>query len=222
MKTRLSRETIALRAAKEIPDGGVVNLGGGIPTLCANFVPEGRKVIYHTESGVLGLGPIAYDEKDIDPYLMAANGSPFITPPGMCLLNHSDSFGLIRSGRIDITILGALQVSEKGDLANWTSDPKGEIGGVGGGMDMAFGCKKVIVAMEHLTPKGELKILNKCSYSLTCPDCVNLIVTDVAVIRVIEAGLLLEEIAPGWTKEEVQAITEPKLIISDNLVEINF
>lgn len=221
MKARLSREVIALRAAKEFPDGAAVNLGGGIPTLCANFVPEGRTVLFHTESGALGFGPVAPSEQDEDPYLIAANGLPFMPLPGMCFLHHADSFAIIRGGYIDITVLGALQVSEKGDLANWTTGLQSGIGGVGGGMDLAFGCKRIIVAMEHTTSSGELKILKECTYPLTCPRCVNLIVTDVAVMQVTDAGLVLKEVAPGWTAEEVQALTEPRLIISDNLTEMH-
>lgn len=220
MKKRLERQTIALRAAKELQDGAVVNLGGGIPTLCANFVPEGRTVIFHTESGALGFGPIAPSEKEEDPYLMAADGSPFVPLLGMCFLHHADSFALIRGGHIDTTVLGALQVSEKGDLANWTAIPDGEIGGVGGAMDLAFGCQRVLVAMRHTTARGEMKILRECRYPVTAPRCVDMIVTDIAVMRVTAAGLVLEEVAPTWTAAEVQALTEPRLIIAEDLCEM--
>jgi 3-oxoacid CoA-transferase B subunit len=219
MKPRLDRETIALRVAKEFHDGAVVNLGGGIPTLAANFVPEGRTVIFHTENGALGFGGVPSDEQDQNPYFMGANGLPFTPLPGMCFFHHADSFGMIRGGHIDITVLGALQVSEKGDLANWTFPERG-IGNIGGAMDLAIGCKRVIVAMEHVTPKGQLKILKECSYPLTAARCVGLIVTDIAVIQVTPEGLVLKEVAPGWTAKEVQAFTEPELIISHELKEI--
>ena len=219
MKERLSREVIALRAAREFPDGAVVNLGGGIPSLAANFVPEGRRVIFHAENGVLGFGPIPSSESEEKDHMMGANGAPFMSLPGMCFFHHADSFGMIRGGHIDITVLGALQVSEKGDLANWTF-PKRGLGNIGGGMDLAFGCRKVIATMQHTSSEGEPKILKKCTYPLTAPRCVSLVVTDIAVIEVSEAGLVLKEVAPGWTEGDVQALTEPKLIIDKNMKEI--
>ena len=219
MKPRLDRETIALRVAREFYDGAVVNLGGGIPTLAANFVPEGRTVIFHTENGALGFGGVPSDERDENPYLMGANGLPFTPLPGMCFFHHADSFGMIRGGHIDITVLGALQVSEKGDLANWTFPERG-IGNIGGAMDLAIGCNSVIAAMEHTTPKGQLKILRECNYPLTAARCVDLIVTDIAVMQVMPEGLVLKEVAPGWTAKEVQVLTEPELIISHDLKEI--
>jgi 3-oxoacid CoA-transferase subunit B len=219
MRERLSREVIALRAAKEFFDGAVVNLGGGVPTLAANFVPEGRTVIFHTENGALGFGPVPSGESEAQPHWMGANGLPFLPLPGMCFFHHADSFAMIRGGHIDITVLGALQVSEKGDLANWTFPERG-VGNIGGAMDLAFCCKRVIVAMEHTTPKGELKILKECIYPITAPRCVSLIVTDVAVITVSKAGLVLEEVAPGWTAEEVQALTGPKLLVARGMKEM--
>jgi len=219
MKERLDRQTIALRVAKEFPDGAVVNLGGGIPTLAANFVPEGRTVIFHAENGALGFGGIPGAKEDEIPYYLGANGLPFTALPGMCFFHHADSFAMIRGGHIDITVLGALQVSERGDLANWTFPERG-IGNIGGAMDLAAGCNKVIVAMEHTTPKGQMKILKVCSYPLTASRCVDLIITDISVIRVAPKGLVLQETAPGWTAEEVQALTEPELIISQDLKEI--
>ena len=219
MKERLDRQTIALRVAQEFKDGDVVNLGGGIPALAANFVPEGRTVILHAENGVLGFGGIPSTREEELPYFLGANGIPFLSQPGMSFFHHADSFAMIRGGHIDITVLGALQVSEKGDLANWTF-PKSGIGNIGGAMDLAAGCNRVIVAMEHTTPKGIIKILKECSYPLTAARCVDLVVTDIAVIRVTEKGLVLLETAPGWTSEEVQALTEPELTVSNNLKEI--
>jgi len=218
MKARLDRQTIALRVAKEFCDGAVVNLGGGIPALAANFVPESRTVVFHAEKGVLGFGCVPPTEEQ-SPYQLGANGVPFMALPGMSFFHHADSFAMIRGGHIDVTVLGALQVSEKGDLANWTFPERG-IGNIGGAMDLAAGCRRVIVAMEHVTPKGRLKILKECSYPLTAARCVNLIVTDIAVIRIAPEGLVLEETAPGWTAEDVQACTEPKLIVSPDLKEI--
>lgn len=219
MKERLDRQTIALRVAKEFPDGSVVNLGAGIPGLAANFVPEGKHVIFHSENGVLGFGGVPEDTADEKPYYLGANGLPFSALPGICFFHHADSFAMIRGGHIDITVLGALQVSEKGDLANWTFPERG-IGNIGGAMDLASGCARVIIAMEHVTPKGQLKILKECSYPLTAARCVDLIVTDIAVLQVTPDGLLLKETAPGWTAEEVQAYTEPKLQLASDLREI--
>jgi 3-oxoacid CoA-transferase subunit B len=219
MKERLDRQTIALRVAKEFPDGAIVNLGAGIPTLAANFVPEDRTVIFHAENGVLGFGGVPSNPEDERSYYLGANGLPFSALPGMCFFHHADSFAMIRGGHIDITVLGALQVSEKGDLANWTFPERG-VGNIGGAMDLASGCTQMIIAMEHVTPKGKMKILKECSYPLTAARCVNTIVTDIAVIRVTPEGLLLTETAPGWTADEVQSCTEPKLILSPDLKEI--
>jgi 3-oxoacid CoA-transferase subunit B len=218
MKERLDRQTIALRVAREFEDGAVVNLGGGIPALAANFVPEGRNVTFHAENGVLGFGGVPTEDEQ-KPYYLGANGMPFSPLPGMSFFNHADSFAMIRGGHIDASVLGALQVSEKGDLANWTFPERG-IGNIGGAMDLAAGCARIIVAMEHTTPKGQLKILKKCSYPLTAAHCVKLIVTDIAVIHVTPEGLVLSETAPGWTVEEVQARTEPKMLISPDLKDI--
>lgn len=221
MKERLSRETIAMRIAKELFDGAVVNLGIGIPTLVSSFVPEGIQVIYHTENGALGFGSVVtaeeFEEKaDID---LVNAGGQFVTPlPGMCFVHHADSFLIVRGGHVDITVLGALEISEKGDLANWMFPGRG-VGNIGGGMDLAFNAKRVICATEHTTKNGKPKIVKQCSVPLTAPECVDLIVTDIAVIEVTRQGLVLKEIAPGWTAEEVQALTEPKLIISPDLKE---
>lgn len=222
MKERLSREVIAMRVAKELFDGAVANLGIGIPTLVSSFIPEGIQVIYHTENGALGFGPVVtadeFEEKaDID--LVNASGQ-YVTPrPGMCFFHHADSFLMIRGGHIDITVLGVIQVSEKGDLANWMFPGRG-VGNIGGGMDLAFNAKRVICATEHTTKDGKPKIVKQCSVPLTAPQCVDLIVTDVAVIEVTDEGLLLREVAPGWTVEDVQALTEPELIIASDLKEI--
>lgn len=224
MKQRLSRELMAMRIAKELFDGAVVNLGIGIPTLVSSFIPEGIEVVYHTENGALGFGPVVTaeefeDKADID--LVNASGQ-YVTPrPGMCFFHHADSFLMIRGGHIDITVLGVIEVSERGDLANWMFPGRG-VGNIGGGMDLAFNAKRVICATEHTTKDGKPKIVKQCSVPLTAPQCVNLIVTDIVVIEVTKEGLLLKEIAPGWTVEEVQAVTEPKLTVAEDLREISF
>lgn len=219
MKRRLDRQTVAMRVAKEFQDGDVVNLGIGIPTLASNFIPEGRQVIFHTENGALGFGPIAPEgEEDID--LINAGGQFVTRLPGICFFHHADSFAMIRGGHIDITVLGGLQVSEKGDLANWMSPERG-VGNIGGAMDLAVGAKKVIVAMDHTARDSQPKIVRECSYPLTAKCCVDLIVSDLAVIEVIPRGLVLKEIAPGWTVDEVQAVTEPQLLLAEDLKEMD-
>lgn len=219
MKERLSREVMAMRAAKELFDGAIVNLGIGIPTLVSSFVPEGIDVIYHTENGMLGFGPVVtaadFEQKaDID---LVNAGGQYVTPlPGMCFFHHADSFLMIRGGYIDITMLGVIEVSEKGDLANWMFPARG-VGNIGGGMDLAFCAKRVICLTEHTTKDGKPKLVKKCSVPLTAPECVDLVITDIAVIEVNKQGMVLKETAPDWTAEEVQAITEPTLVISPDL-----
>jgi 3-oxoacid CoA-transferase B subunit len=221
MKGRLDRETIALRAAKELQDGWVVNLGVGIPTLAPKYIPEGKTVIFHTENGALGFGPpLSEGESGHKDYNLINAGAQFITPrPGMSFFDHATSFGMIRGGHLDVTILGAFQVSKRGDLANWTS-PERTVQIIGGSMDLAAGAKRVIVTMEHTTKDDKPKILNRCTYPLTCKECVNLIVTDIAVIEVTKEGLLLKEVAPDWTAAEVQALTEAELFVTSDLKEI--
>ena len=217
-KFRLDRETIAMRVAKELRDGDVVNLGIGIPSLCSQFVPEGRDVLYHSESGVLNFGPMAAEgEEDVD--LTNASGHFLAWHPGMSFFHSADAFAMIRGGHIDVTVLGALQVSAKGDLANWMLPERG-VGNVGGAMDLAAGAKRVIVAMEHTDRAGNPKVVQECTYPLTGKACVHLIVTDIAVMEVTPAGLLLRETAPGWSPEEVQAQTDAALIVSPALTEI--
>jgi len=224
METRLTRELMALRIAQELFDGAVVNLGIGIPTLVSSYIPEGMTIIFHTQNGALGFGPVVtadeLEEKaDID--LINAGGQYVAPLPGMCFFHHADSFGMIRGGHVDITVLGALQVSEKGDLANWMFPERG-VGNIGGGMDLAVGVKKVIAATEHVTKKGEFKIVKECNFPLTGKECVDLVVTDIAVIEITAKGLLLREVAPGWTPEDVQKLTEPRLNIAPDIKEIQF
>ena len=215
---RLDREVIAMRVARELRDGDIVNLGIGIPTLCSQFVPEGRSITYHSESGVLNYGPMAEPgEEDID--LINAGGQFLAPSPGMSFFNSAEAFAMIRGGHVDVAILGALQVSEEGDLANWMLPDRG-IGNVGGAMDLAAGVDRIIVAMEHTDRNGKPKVVTECTYPLTGKRCVSLIVTDIAVIEVTPDGLVLKEVAPGWTADDVQGETEPGLIVSTDLKDM--
>ncbi len=219
VKPRLDREIIAMRVARELQDGDVVNLGIGIPTLCSQFVPEGRTVIYHSESGVLGYGPMAAPgEEDID--LINAGGQFLAPNPGMSFFNSAEAFAMIRGGHIDVAVLGAFQVAQNGDLANWMLPQRG-VGNVGGAMDLAAGAKRIIVAMEHTDRNDNPKIVNQCSFPLTGKGCVSMIVTDIAVIAVAKNELTLLEVAPEWEAKDVQTLTEPTLKISPKLSEID-
>ena len=218
IKERLEREVIAMRVAKELENGSYVNLGIGIPTLVSNFLPPDLTVFYHSESGVLNCGPLADEgEEDVD---VINAGGQFLKPvPGMSFFSSAHAFAMIRGGHVDATVLGALQVSETGDLANWMLPQRG-VGNIGGAMDLCAGAKRVIVAMEHTDSQGHSKVVERCTYPLTGKGCVSLIVTDVAVMSVTEAGLLLRELAPGWTAEDVQEITAARLLLADDLKEI--
>lgn len=206
---RLSRADIAKRAATMLPHGAVVNLGIGIPSLCADFVPEGVYLRYQAENGVLGYGELLPPEEG-DPDLIDASGQFTKMTPGMAFFDSADSFAMIRGGHIDATVLGAMQVSERGDLANWMLPSRG-IGSIGGGMDLAANTKRVIVAMEHTTRNNAPKILKECDFPLTAQQCVTDIVTDIAVISVTKQGLVLQETAPGWNAADVQALTAASL-----------
>jgi len=217
-KVRLDRQTIALRVAKEFQDGDVVNLGLGLPGLASNFVPAGREVLFHAEIGVLGYGEIT-DLGEGDLELVNASGQTVREQPGMCCFDHAEAFVMIRGGHVDISVMGAFQVSEDGDLANYMV-PERQIGVIGGAMDLAYGAKKLIVAMNHTTKDGKPRIVKRCTYPLTALRSVDLIVTDIAVIEVTDHGLVLKEVAPGWTPEEVQDLTEPTLIIAPDCQEM--
>jgi len=219
----ISRELIALRVARELEDGTCVNLGIGIPTLVSNWI-EGRDIILQSENGMLNTGPLAA-EGNLDQDLINASCQPVTELPGACYFSSGESFAMIRGGYMDAAVLGALQVSEKGDLAGWSNPARGlpeSVGNIGGSMDLAVGARRVIVAMSHITNTGEPKIVKKCSYPLTAEGVVKLIVTDLAVISVTPKGLVLEEVAPGLTAEDIQSVTEPKLIIPPDLTEIQF
>lgn len=217
----LSRELMALRVANELEDGSYVNLGIGIPTLVSDWI-EGRDIVLQSEIGMLYTGPLATKE-GVDQDLINASCQPVTELPGAAYVSASDSFAMIRGGLMDTAVLGAFQVSEKGDLAGWNTPERGfpeSIGNIGGSMDLAVGAKKVIVAMTHTTNEGEPKIVKELTYPATARSVVNLIVTDLAFIEVTPKGLLLKEVAPGLTAEDVQSVTEPKLIISPDLKEM--
>ena len=205
---------IAARVAKELKDGDVVNLGIGIPTLVPNYLPEGVNVILHAELGCVGAGPKP-DEDNIDPYVVDAGGNPASCIVGGAFIDSATSFCIIRGGHVDATVLGCLECDEEGNLANWIIPGK-RCPGMGGAMDLVSGAKKVIVAMEH-TAKGNHKILKKCRLPLTAMKCVNMIITEMAVMHVTENGLVLTEINPEFTVEEVQAATEATLTVSPDL-----
>jgi 3-oxoacid CoA-transferase B subunit len=209
-KPRLTREQIAQRAALELPDGAYVNLGWGIPNLMSDYLPKDITVYFHSENGILGMGRRAKPgEEDFD--LVDAMKVPVTLIPGGSFFHQADAHLMTRGGHLDVAVLGGFQVSEKGDLANWKIPGSKGSGGIGGAMDIASGAKKLIVCMEHNTKEGTAKIVKKCNYPLTGLECVDTIVTDLAVIDVTKEGLLLREVAPGWSADEVQALTEAKL-----------
>jgi len=218
MKSGLTRELICLRVAKEFHNGDYVNLGIGLPTLVSNFIPEDLDITLHCENGMLGYGRIAQGD-EIDQELVNAGSQPVTLKPGASFFDSATGFAMIRGGHVNVTVLGAFEVSEKGDLANWMRLEKG-VGSVGGSMDLICGSKKVIVAMEHTTREGHPRIVKKCSQPLTGLTCVDLIVTDLAVIEVTSRGLVLKEVAPGLTVDDVQKLTEPILLISPDLKEM--
>jgi 3-oxoacid CoA-transferase B subunit len=209
-RPRLTREQIAQRAALELPDGAFVNLGWGIPNLIAAYVPPDITVYFHSENGILGMGPrTAPGEEDFD--LVDAMKVPVTVRPGAAFFSQVDAHVMTRGGHLDICILGGLQVSEKGDLANWRVPGAKGAGGIGGAMDISVGAQRLIVTMEHNAKDGSPKILKTCGYPLTAVQCVNTIITDLAAIDVRPDGLLLRETAPGFSPEEVQEHTEPRL-----------
>jgi 3-oxoacid CoA-transferase subunit B len=216
----LPREIIALRVSREIEDGSYVNLGIGIPTIVSNWL-EGRDVILQSEIGMLKTGSIAEGE-DIDQDLINASCQPVLEMPGTAYFDMVESFAMIRGGHVDVTVMGAFQVTADGSFASWFNPSRGlsGVGNIGGSMDLAVGAKKLYIAMEHTTNRGEPKVVRDLTYPATAKHRVNKIFTDLAVMEVTPEGLLLKEIYPGLTPEELQSVTEPKLIISPDLRDI--
>ncbi len=212
-KSRLTTEQMAKRAGLELEDGNFVNLGIGLPLLVSNYIPQRRMVYFHCENGILGAGPHAKaGRRDID--LSNAGDEDITEIPGASFFDSSISFAMIRGGHVDVAVLGGYQVSEKGDLASWKL-PQRKVGGFGGAMDLAYGAKRVMVLMKHTTKDGQPRIVKECMYPLTGKSCVNMVVTDLGVIDVTPEGLVLREIAPGWSAQEVIDLTEADLIIKE-------
>src|SRR5271169_2087828 len=220
-KPRLTRDQIAQRAALELPNGAYVNLGWGIPNLIADYLPKNVEVYFHSENGILGMGRRARPgEEDYD--LVDAMKVPVTLIPGASFFHQADAHLMTRGGHLDVAVLGGFQVSEKGDLANWKIPGSKGSGGIGGAMDISAGAKKLIVCMEHTTKEGAPKIVRQCAYPLTGLACVDTIVTDLAVIDVKPEGLILREIAPEWSIEELQKLTGAPLASSGRATEIKF
>ncbi len=220
MKMALTKEQIAQRIARELKDGYYVNLGIGIPTLVANYIPAGIHVELQSENGLLGMGPFPFEGEE-DPDLINAGKQTISTLPGSAFFDSAMSFGMIRAGKVDLTVLGAMEVSEEGDIANWKIPGK-MVKGMGGAMDLVASAKNIIVAMMHTNPKGESKLLPKCALPLTGTECVKKIVTDIAVLDVTIDGFKLLERAPGVSVEEIVGKTAGKLIVEGEIPEMNF
>ena len=216
-KKRLDRQTMCNRLAMEFEDGWVANLGVGMPTLCSNYEFEDKDIVFQSENGLIGYGPLAAEGEE-HPNLVNAGVQYVTMKPGASILHHADSFTVIRGGYVDVTVLGAYEVAENGDFANWkTAGRKG--GGIGGAMDLAVGAKRVWLALEHTTRDGQPRLLKRCKLPVTAVNVVSRVVTDLGLFDITPEGFLLREIAPGFTPEEVQELTEAQLIISPDLKE---
>ena len=216
----LTKEQIAQRIAKELKDGYYVNLGIGIPTLVANYIPDGMNVILQSENGLLGIGPFPYEGEE-DPDLINAGKQTITTVPGSAFFDSAMSFGMIRAGKVDLTVLGAMEVSDEGDIANWKIPGK-MVKGMGGAMDLVASAKNIIVAMMHTNPKGESKLLPKCTLPLTGVKCISKVVSDLAVLDVTEKGFKLIERAPGVSVDEIKQKTSGRLIAEGEIPEMQF
>lgn len=208
---KLSHQQLAQRIARDIPEGAYVNLGIGMPTRIANVLPAGREIFLHSENGILGMGPAPAPGQE-DPELINAGKQPVTLLAGGCYFHHGDSFAMMRGGHLDICVLGAYQVSMHGDLANWSTGKPGAIPAVGGAMDLAIGARQVLVMTEHLTKKGECKLVAECSYPLTGIGCVNRIYTDMAVLDITPQGVVVRELFAGISAEQLQQVTPVTLI----------
>ena len=216
-KPRLERQPMCDRLAMEFQDGWIVNLGVGMPTLCSNYVDPHKSLIFHSENGAIGYGPLAPPES-VDRHLVNAGGQHVTALPGMAIVHHADSFALIRKGMVDVTVMGAYEVAENGDFANWRI-PTRKGGGIGGAMDLAACAKRVFITLEHTTKEGGPRLLKRCTLPITAPGVVKLVVTDLGLFEVTPEGFKLREHAPGWTPAEIQECTEARLIIADDLRE---
>jgi 3-oxoacid CoA-transferase subunit B len=214
----LNKEQIAKRIAQELRDGYYVNLGIGIPTLVANYIPEGMDVVLQSENGLLGMGPFPYEGEE-DPDLINAGKQTITTVAGSAFFDSAMSFGMIRSGRVDLTVLGAMEVADNGDIANWKI-PKKMVKGMGGAMDLVAAAKNIIVAMQHTNPKGESKLLPKCTLPLTGVGCIKKVVTDLGVFDITEDGFVCLEYAPGVTPDEIRAKTAGRLSFAADACEM--
>jgi 3-oxoacid CoA-transferase subunit B len=220
MSTIPTREIIARRIARELKDGFVVNLGIGIPTLCANYIPKGMDVLLQSENGLLGIGPYPF-EGDEDPDLINAGKETVTEIRGASYFSSADSFAMIRGGHIDLSVLGAMEVDERGNLANWMIPGK-MVKGMGGAMDLVASARRVLVAMEHATKEGKPKILKRCALPLTGAEVVDTIVTELCLLEVADRGLILKEIRPDVTIADVQRLTEPQLIIEGEVKRMEY
>ena len=217
-KAPLTRQAMANRLAMEFQDGWVVNLGVGIPTLCSNFDFSDKPVIFHSENGVIGYGPIVPEGQE-DLHLVNAGRQYISLVPGAAIVHHADSFSIIRGGYVDATVLGAYEVAENGEFANWKRKGR-KGGGIGGAMDLAVGAKRVFIVMEHTTRDGEPRLLKRCTLPVTAVGVVELVVTSLGLFEVTNDGFLLKEIAPGYTPQEVQSVTGARLTVSDDIREV--
>jgi 3-oxoacid CoA-transferase B subunit len=204
----------------EFQDGWIVNLGVGMPTLCSNYVDPAKDIIFHSENGVIGYGPLALAGEE-DPYLVNAGGQQVTAQPWMSIVHHADSFALIRSGRIDVTVMGAYEASENGDFANWRI-PTRKGGGIGGAMDLAACARRVFIVLEHTTRDGKPRLLKRCRLPITAPGVVTLVATDLGLFAVTPDGFVLREYAPGWTPDDIQNVTEARLIVPQDVQAFRF